>query len=566
MTQLETFRADNCGLVRIEPGAFNGLILLVRLSMNNNMIREIEPRTFENLTNLERLYLIHNEIEKLGPDAFFGLTSLRDIWLSENKIQYLHPDLFLNVSNLSLLHLDKNSMLKIPTDHQLINSPSLRNLYIPNCNVSSISVETFANVSGLKVLDLSGNHVEIINVNILTLLSKLSTFYIYENPLQCECQLQEVWRWCQNHSITTGISDKAPECDSPSEVEGMWWGVLQHSQCLHDNISFHGHYKSVRYKYTDADDKFKKYGRFKTYVQASVYAVLFTFGATGNVIILIIIVRKKDMHTVPNIYILNLVISDLISLIINLPLSQARMMSGKWQYGEFVCRLFAFSRRLSIGLSAYSVALLSIQRYKATVNPIQIHVHSPVTWCATTTTICGVWFLASLLALPSALTMHVHRSLYCSRQSSEIYYKKVVWFEVLAFCILPLCVIVFFYVMTAGHLVKSALPISEEIQHPQANRRKNTAKIVLGLSTVFVISYVPYHIIRAYLTLKDYRYKLELWYTYYISTWLLVINSCLNPVALFFSSLAFRSQFKRCLVCFKRKTVVTTTQELTETT
>jgi Leucine-rich repeat (LRR) protein len=80
-------------------------------------------------------------------------------------------------------------MLKIPIDHQLINSPSLRNLYIPNFNASSISVETYANVSGLKVLDLSGNHVEGINVNILTLLSQLPTFYIHENPLQCECQL-----------------------------------------------------------------------------------------------------------------------------------------------------------------------------------------------------------------------------------------------------------------------------------------------------------------------------------------------------------------------------------------
>jgi hypothetical protein len=150
-----------------------------------------------------------------------------------------------------------------------------------------------------------------------------------------------VWRWCQNHSITTGTRDKAPECDSPSEVEGMWWGVLQHSQCLNDNISFHGHYKSVRYKYIDADDKVKKQGRFKTYVQSSVYAVLFTFGATGNAIILIIIVCNKDMRTVPNMYILNLAINDLISLIINLPLSQARIMSGKWQYGEFVCKVFS---------------------------------------------------------------------------------------------------------------------------------------------------------------------------------------------------------------------------------
>jgi Leucine-rich repeat (LRR) protein len=57
MTQLETLRVDNCGLVRIEPGAFNGLIMLQELSIYNNKIREIEKHTFENLTNLELLYL-----------------------------------------------------------------------------------------------------------------------------------------------------------------------------------------------------------------------------------------------------------------------------------------------------------------------------------------------------------------------------------------------------------------------------------------------------------------------------------------------------------------------------
>jgi hypothetical protein len=83
--------------------------------------------------------------------------------------------------------------------------------------------------------------------------------------------------------------------------------------------------------------------------------------------------------------------------------------------------------------------------------------------------------------------------------------------------------------------VKSALPLSEEIKHPEANRRKYTAKIVLGLSSVFVKRYVPFHIIRAYVIYftSDDNFILELWYTYFTTTWLLVINSCLNPVALY---------------------------------
>jgi hypothetical protein len=203
----------------------------------------------------------------------------------------------------------------------------------------------------------------------------------------------------------------------------------------------------------------KKCFRFLTYVQSSVYAVLFTFGETRNVIILIMIVCNKEMRTVPNIYILNLAISDLISLIKNLPLAHIDIISRKWLYSEFLCKIFAFCPRLSIGLSAYSVALLSIQRYKVTVNPIKIRVQSPVTWRVTKATICGVWYLASLFSLPSMLTTQ-NTGVLCN--GSKMYYDKIVLLELLVLCILPLCVIVF-YVMTARHLVKSAIPISEVI-------------------------------------------------------------------------------------------------------
>jgi len=52
---------------------------------------------------------------------------------------------------------------------------------------------------------------------------------------------------------------------------------------------------------------------FKT-LPGTKYAVPFIFGTTGNVILLITIICYKDMRTVPNMYILNLAISDTIYL------------------------------------------------------------------------------------------------------------------------------------------------------------------------------------------------------------------------------------------------------------
>jgi hypothetical protein len=117
--------------------------------------------------------------------------------------------------------------------------------------------------------------------------------------------------------------------------------------------------------------------------------------------------------------------------------------------------------------------------------------------------------------------------------------------------------------MTARLLVKSVHTIAEDL-HPLVIKRKNTAKIVVGLSIVLVISYVPYHITWVYFVLHDSMEEIELPYTYFISTWLLVLTSCLKPVALFCSSLAFRTKLKRCLMYLKQRRVVTTTQQLAE--
>jgi len=67
---------------------------------------------------------------------------------------------------------------------------------------------------------------------------KLSAVYLESNPLQRDCQLQEMWRWCQDHNIQTVYEGRAPECDTQSEVQGKCWVMLEKVLCLQDNIYY----------------------------------------------------------------------------------------------------------------------------------------------------------------------------------------------------------------------------------------------------------------------------------------------------------------------------------------
>ena len=139
---------------------------------------------------------------------FSGFVKIVYIILGRNKLQYLHPDTFLALPKLQYLYLHNNRSLQMPTDRNFINSLSLSHLDITLCNVSSVSVETFANVSELLRLILSYNNLRTVDINILMALPKLSTLYLYCNPLQCDCQLQEVWRWFEDRNIATAYGER----------------------------------------------------------------------------------------------------------------------------------------------------------------------------------------------------------------------------------------------------------------------------------------------------------------------------------------------------------------------
>ena len=499
LVELELLRADYCKLREIELGAFNGLTKLIVLSMARNEISEIIPGTFEKMSRLEVLYLHHNKIEHLESDVFNGLFNLKFITLQGNKLQYLHPDTFLGLSNPQGLQISK--------DYSFFNLYVKNQLDMISCNNLSVSVETFANTSALEVLVLSNNNMTSVDIKLLKALPKLSALSLHGNPLHCDCQLQELWRWCQDHNIQTVYYERVPECDTPSEVKGIWWGVLEKGQCLQGKIEYYGDYKNTSYscihtkdKGTEAERKMeariKEIKKFTFLKQYEIYisAVFFIFGTTSNIIIIMIITCNRYMRTIPNMYFLNLAVSDVFYLTVLFAQTCIYNFHDMRVASDSLCAFLTFSYQMSVSLTANSIAVLSFQRYRVIVHPIHVRVSSEPTWRATGATICGVWIVAALFSVPVARSKYI-----CSistRLLRSNYYQYVIIFQLLVSCVLPFFVIAFSYVMTARHILESSCSFSEEAQNSRLNTRKTTAKVLLGLIVVFLISYVPYHILQ----------------------------------------------------------------------
>jgi len=180
----------------------------------------------------------------------------------------------------------------------------------------------------------------------------------------------------------------------------------------------------------------------------------------------------------------NLAISDIIYLTTLFSEACANRISGTRLDGDFMVTFLPFCRRLSVGLSLYSVAVFNIQRYRVTVNPFHVCFSSPASWLVTVALIRDVWNVAALFAVPSSLSKHLCKEFLTLRQIT--YYQRVVIFELLVFCVLPLIVIALTYFMTARHLVESSRSISEGTKNPPLEARRNTAKIVVEFTAVLL--------------------------------------------------------------------------------
>jgi hypothetical protein len=94
------------------------------------------------------------------------------------------------------------------------------------------------------------------------------------------------------------------------------------------------------------------------------------------------------------------------------------------------------------------------------VNPFQVLASPQATWRVTVATVCGVWIVAALFAVPSARSKYLlHDVIFFGLQAAVI-------FEFLLSCVLLVCdgLHIHHY---RSHLVEFSFSISEKTQNPQ---------------------------------------------------------------------------------------------------
>ncbi|NWH60014.1 ACKR2 protein, partial [Geococcyx californianus] len=268
------------------------------------------------------------------------------------------------------------------------------------------------------------------------------------------------------------------------------------------------------------------------------YTVIFLVGLAGNVllfIVLIMYIKKKKKMT--EVYLLNLVISDLF-LLLTLPFWV--LYISQWVTWDILCLLLNAMYTLNFYSGIFFVSCMSLDMYLQIV-----HACSPRSSMSQKKSILFllvVWVLSILLSIPDGLftsTRQIHKTIMCTHDYGQkhLFWKVVfrVIQNILGF-LCPFLFMVFCYSRVACVLTASQMP-----------RSRRAICFVFTLVGVFFVLWSPYNITLILHSLQDVgmirscESSKQLDYAMQITESLSLVHCCLNPLLYAFVKKRFRS-------------------------
>ena len=113
-SELWVLGCSHCGVVDIEPGAFQRLSNLQQLSLDNNRLTTVRESWFRGLYYLTYLDLNYNNVEYIEDGVYKNLPSLVDLRLSGNRLECLDLEAMSHLKDLKRMFLTENAEFKCP--------------------------------------------------------------------------------------------------------------------------------------------------------------------------------------------------------------------------------------------------------------------------------------------------------------------------------------------------------------------------------------------------------------------------------------------------------------------
>ncbi|CAH3146225.1 unnamed protein product [Porites evermanni] len=294
----------------------------------------------------------------------------------------------------------------------------------------------------------------------------------------------------------------------------------------------------------------------------AILVCLIILAFVGNVLVCIAVFKTAHLRTIPNMFITNLAVSDILMAIVCMPVSLHVLISGKWPFSSSVCDMHGFFMFTFGIVSQVNVSVVAVNRYFALCRPFQckaIFTKRNVLFM-----IAILWILPSVASVPPLVgwgyyAFHPGKALCIYPFHVNMIYTTIVQLLFIAF---PMGLIVFSYTNCILAIRSSNRQIAEMSDDPttvgQGSRkaREVRATWTMLFSTLgFSMCWLPVSVIDFIETSRGGGNLPR--QVFMLNGFLIFLSSTINPFIYWLSNRDFRKAFREVIrFGFKRNEIM----------
>lgn len=300
----------------------------------------------------------------------------------------------------------------------------------------------------------------------------------------------------------------------------------------------------------------KKETQIETNFKLLAYTIAFLVAVIGNSMIVAIVLRRRQLKTTANMFIINMAFSDILMALVCMPTTMHTItaenkaqMVVKGILGAALCKLIAFLQGLAVAVSVLTFLVLAADRYLAILYPFTRY----ITRNRAKLIIVLVWITSVLINAPLLYAMRTDGNNDCIEEW-EPYFdgnKAAQHYTIVLFVflyVLPLLLITFLY----SSLVKELWRSAQSTKTVAYSENKAVLKMLVTVVIIFAVCWLPIHVIVFILLFSKPGTMVNMCglkpVVYFIGWFMAHINSSINPIIYF----SFNEKFQQELIKWVR--------------
>lgn len=289
------------------------------------------------------------------------------------------------------------------------------------------------------------------------------------------------------------------------------------------------------------------------------YALIFIIGVCGNTLVCYAVVRNRQMHTVTNLFITNLALSDILLCVFSVPFTPLYLIYYQdWVFGKALCALMPFAQGVSVYVSAFTLMSIAIDRYFVIIYPFKPRMKISISLMIVT----FIWLAAAVLTFPYAWNVSMLPlvrnpcRLGCDEDWNKEDDRKTFGLStsVLQF-VIPFIIISFCYIRVCGKLKDRARskPGEKSLKRDEVEkeRTKRTNRMLISMVIIFGASWLP---LNTFNLVMDFYMPVNNWVFsrpfFFLVHAIAMSSTCYNPFLYAWLNENFRKEFKLLLPCY----------------